>query len=113
MTIGGLWLLFKGNARDRPPLPASVWIPSALVVATYAWAGAFVQPPDGKWDGWRWPGLFGVVAVLIALLLADVLWRTTRYRRVAGASLLQIWILVVTAWVAGAAVSPGSRLGAL
>ena len=113
VTLAGLWLVFKRRSRDQAPLPVSVWIPAALVVTTLTWAAAFVQSPSGRWDGWKWPALFGVFAVLIALLLAVKLWRTTHDQRVAGLSLLQIWILVVTAWVAGAAVSPGSGLGAL
>ena len=113
VTVVGLWLLLKRNGHHRPALPPAVWIPSALVITTLAWAAAFVQPPDGTWSGWQWPGLFGVVALLIALRLSIGLWRTTGDRRVAGLSLLQVWLLVVTAWVAGAAVSPGSGLGAL
>ncbi|MCA9739012.1 MAG: hypothetical protein R3E98_17980 [Gemmatimonadota bacterium] len=50
---------------------------------------------------------------MIALPLAVERWRTTRDRRVIGASLVQIWLLIVSAWVAAAAVSPGSGLGAL
>ena len=114
VTVTGAWWLFKKRAPGQPPLPLTVWIPSALVVATLAWAAAFAQSPAGVWAGWRWPGLFGVVAVMCAVLVAAMLWRrANRDRRVAGASVVQIWILVVAAWVAAAAVSPGSGLGAL